>query len=105
MELAGQACAVALARVYDKTKYPRVLVCCGPGNQGGDGLVAARHLGTRIVPFHLLTLLRSLVVLGFFGYKTSVFMPKPGSKEIYRVCFTRLSPEDKGGQLTKTLSL
>lgn len=45
MELAGQACAVALARVYDKTKYPRVLVCCGPGNQGGDGLVAARHLG------------------------------------------------------------
>ena len=51
MELAGQACAVALARVYDKTKYPRVLVCCGPGNQGGDGLVAARHLGTRTVPF------------------------------------------------------
>ena len=45
MELAGQACAVALARVYDKAEYPRVLVCCGPGNQGGDGLVAARHLG------------------------------------------------------------
>ena len=45
MELAGQACAVALARVYDKDKHPRVLVCCGPGNQGGDGLVAARHLG------------------------------------------------------------
>lgn len=51
MELAGQACAVALARVYDKTKYPRVLVCCGPGNQGGDGLVAARHLGTKPIPF------------------------------------------------------
>jgi len=65
MELAGQACAVALARVYDKTKYPRVLVCCGPGNQGGDGLVAARHLG-------------------LFGYKPSVFLPKPGSKEIYQ---------------------
>jgi len=65
MELAGQACAVGLAKVYDKNKYPRVLVCCGPGNQGGDGLVAARHLG-------------------FFGYKTSVFMPKPGSKEIYQ---------------------
>jgi len=66
MELAGQACAVALATVYDKAKYPRVLVCCGPGNQGGDGLVAARHLE-------------------FFGYKTSVFIPKLGSKkEIYQ---------------------
>ena len=54
MELAGQACAVAVARVYDKAKYPRVLVCCGPGNQGGDGLVAARHLGTpRPIPFLL----------------------------------------------------
>lgn len=50
MELAGQACAVALARVYDRDKYPRVLVCCGPGNQGGDGLVAARHLGVQTVP-------------------------------------------------------
>lgn len=56
MELAGQACAVALARAYDKTKYPRVLVCCGPGNQGGDGLVAARHLGTRPVPFRFVAL-------------------------------------------------
>jgi NAD(P)H-hydrate epimerase len=45
MELAGLACAQVLARVYDKERYPRVLVCCGPGNQGGDGLVAARHLG------------------------------------------------------------
>ena len=45
MELAGLACAQTLATVYDKDRYPRVLVCCGPGNQGGDGLVAARHLG------------------------------------------------------------
>lgn len=46
MELAGLACAQTLASVYGKDKHPRVLVCCGPGNQGGDGLVAARHLGT-----------------------------------------------------------
>jgi len=45
MELAGLACAQALAKVYDSKSHSRVLVCCGPGNQGGDGLVAARHLG------------------------------------------------------------
>ncbi|THU97125.1 YjeF N-terminal domain-like protein [Dendrothele bispora CBS 962.96] len=65
MELAGLACAQTLARVYNKDKYPRVLVCCGPGNQGGDGLVAARHLG-------------------MFGYQPTIYMPKPGSKDIYQ---------------------
>ncbi|KAI0755053.1 YjeF N-terminal domain-like protein [Daedaleopsis nitida] len=65
MELAGLACAQTLATVYHKEKYPRVLVCCGPGNQGGDGLVAARHLG-------------------MFGYKPTIWMPKPGSKDIYQ---------------------
>jgi hypothetical protein len=34
MELAGLACAQTLAKVYAKETYPRVLVCCGPGNQG-----------------------------------------------------------------------
>ncbi|KAI0354886.1 YjeF N-terminal domain-like protein [Trametes cingulata] len=65
MELAGLACAQALATVYSREKYPRVLVCCGPGNQGGDGLVAARHLG-------------------MFGYKPTIWYPKPGSKDIYK---------------------
>ncbi|KAH7905449.1 YjeF N-terminal domain-like protein [Hygrophoropsis aurantiaca] len=65
MELAGLACAQALATVYNKDQYSRVLVCCGPGNQGGDGLVAARHLG-------------------MFGYKPTIYMPKPGSKDIYK---------------------
>ena len=54
MELAGLACAQTLATVYGKDKYPRVLVCCGPGNQGGDGLVAARHLGACINCFLLM---------------------------------------------------
>ena len=44
MELAGLACAQTLAYVYPLESHKRVLVCCGPGNQGGDGLVAARHL-------------------------------------------------------------
>ncbi|KLO15221.1 hypothetical protein SCHPADRAFT_902641 [Schizopora paradoxa] len=65
MELAGLACAQTVAKVYNKEKYPRVLVCCGPGNQGGDGLVAARHLSQ-------------------FGYAPVLFMPKPGGKDIYK---------------------
>ncbi|KAH9980054.1 YjeF N-terminal domain-like protein, partial [Lactifluus volemus] len=54
MELAGLACAQTLAAVYDKERYSRVLVCCGPGNQG------------------------------MFGYKPTIWMPKPGSKDIYK---------------------
>jgi len=70
MELAGLACAQTLAKVYGKDKYTRVLVCCGPGNQGGDGLVAARHLS-------------------MFGYKPTIYMPKPGSKDIYQRLHTQ----------------
>ena len=49
MELAGLSCATAIAQTYPinglKNKDdPTVLLCCGPGNNGGDGLVCARHL-------------------------------------------------------------
>ena len=37
MELAGLSAAQAIAKVYDNSKYSRVLICCGPGNNGGDG--------------------------------------------------------------------
>ena len=44
MELAGLSCAAAIHRCYPPASHPTVLVCVGPGNNGGDGLVAARHL-------------------------------------------------------------
>lgn len=58
MELAGLSCAEAVFRTYPPLKgFRRVLVACGPGNQGGDGLVAARHLK-------------------HFGYEPIVWYPK-----------------------------
>ncbi len=44
MELAGLSVAEAVWRARPPSKWKRVLVVCGPGNNGGDGLVAARHL-------------------------------------------------------------
>ncbi|KAF9161722.1 hypothetical protein DFQ26_004214 [Actinomortierella ambigua] len=57
VELAGFSVAQAITKVYDKNQYSRVLVCSGPGNNGLDGLVAARHLS-------------------MFGYKPVVYYPK-----------------------------
>eukprot|EP00760_Papus_ankaliazontas_P029806 PhM_4_TR4473/c0_g1_i1/m.87450 len=44
MELAGLSVATAIQQEYPADDMNRVLVVCGPGNNGGDGLVAARHL-------------------------------------------------------------
>jgi hydroxyethylthiazole kinase-like uncharacterized protein yjeF len=44
MENAGRAVVDALARSVDGLQRKRILVCCGKGNNGGDGLVVARHL-------------------------------------------------------------
>ncbi|XP_037812513.1 NAD(P)H-hydrate epimerase isoform X1 [Lucilia sericata] len=64
MELAGLSCAHAIAKCFDATKHKRVLVCCGPGNNGGDGLVCARHL----------TLM---------GYTPYIYYPKPTPNPLY----------------------
>jgi hydroxyethylthiazole kinase-like uncharacterized protein yjeF len=45
MELAGLAVAQAVYQiVQEEPQRQNILVICGPGNNGGDGLVAARHL-------------------------------------------------------------
>lgn len=68
MELAGYSCAVTIAKCYPLEKMTRdngaVLVCCGPGNNGGDGLVCARHLK-------------------LFGYRPTVFYPKKPNKPLF----------------------
>ncbi|XP_017030289.1 NAD(P)H-hydrate epimerase [Drosophila kikkawai] len=64
MELAGLSCAHAVAKCFPPESHSRVLVCCGPGNNGGDGLVCARHLS-------------------LMGYKPVIYYPKPTPKPLY----------------------
>lgn len=45
-------------------RYSSALIVCGPGNNGGDGLVAARHMA-------------------LFGYKVAVHYPKRTPKPLY----------------------
>ncbi|PVH31962.1 hypothetical protein PAHAL_9G273800 [Panicum hallii] len=71
MELAGLSVAAAVAEVYKLSEHTRVLIICGPGNNGGDGLVAARHL------YH-------------FGYRPSVCYPKRTPKPLYSGLVTQL---------------
>ena len=62
MELAGLAVAQAVALAFPPSSHPRVLVAAGPGNNGGDGLVAARHLS-------------------LFGYDVEVCYPVRSARE------------------------
>ncbi|XP_059071493.1 uncharacterized protein LOC131062988 [Cryptomeria japonica] len=71
MELAGLSVATSIAEVYKPNEYNRVLIICGPGNNGGDGLVAARHL------YH-------------FGYMPFVCYPRRTDKPLYHGLVTQL---------------
>lgn len=66
MELAGFACARAIQASYPPSTHPRLVVAAGPGNQGGDGLVAARHAK-------------------LWGYSVNVWYPKQGKTDIFKV--------------------
>ena len=46
MEVAGRGCAERIQDVYGPLRDEAVAVLCGKGNNGGDGLVVARHLLT-----------------------------------------------------------
>ncbi|PVH76302.1 YjeF N-terminal domain-like protein [Cadophora sp. DSE1049] len=65
MELAGLSVSQAIYRVHPPNRGRRILVACGPGNNGGDGLVAARHL------WH-------------YGYKPTIYYPKQSKNDLYQ---------------------
>jgi NAD(P)H-hydrate epimerase len=67
MELAGLSVAECVAESFppQPSAGTRVLVVAGPGNNGGDGLVAARHLAHS-------------------GYEPYVWYPKPTDRDLYR---------------------
>ncbi|KAF1922785.1 meiotically up-regulated gene 182 protein [Didymella exigua CBS 183.55] len=65
MELAGLSVSQALFKLHPLSAGKRILVACGPGNNGGDGLVAARHL------FH-------------YGYQPTIYYPKQSKNELYQ---------------------
>jgi len=50
MENAGHRVVEFLEREYSPLAKHRILVVCGKGNNGGDGLVVARQLYTRVKP-------------------------------------------------------
>lgn len=50
MERAGSAFASFLENGHNLQKYSKIYVFCGPGNNGGDGLVVARKLAEKQLP-------------------------------------------------------
>ncbi|KAK7511904.1 YjeF N-terminal domain-containing protein [Phyllosticta citriasiana] len=64
MELAGLSVSQAVYKLHPPSKGKRILVACGPGNNGGDGLVAARHLH-------------------HYGYEPTIYFPKQSKNELY----------------------
>ena len=63
MEIAGLAVSQVILKEYPiQSKKQKVLILCGPGNNGGDGLVCGRYLK-------------------IFGYEVDIFYPKQSKNE------------------------
>ncbi|MFQ5656941.1 MAG: NAD(P)H-hydrate dehydratase, partial [Candidatus Methylomirabilales bacterium] len=56
MENAGAGAVREMERYFPRLNQSRVAVVCGKGNNGGDGLVVARHLANRGVRIQILLL-------------------------------------------------
>ncbi|MCL5772837.1 MAG: NAD(P)H-hydrate dehydratase [Firmicutes bacterium] len=56
MENAGLSVVSALERKFSDLSSKKVLIICGSGNNGGDGMVAARHLANRGVSLQVAAL-------------------------------------------------
>lgn len=56
MENAGAGAVREMERYFPRLYRSRVAVLCGKGNNGGDGLVVARHLANRGIPIQVLLL-------------------------------------------------
>lgn len=65
-ELAGMSCAQAILKCYARSEIEkRILICCGPGSNGGKGMVCARHLA-------------------ILGYECSIYYPNRNDEQLYR---------------------
>lgn len=63
MELAGLTVAQIIHKYFPPSaQYKNVFIAIGPGNNGGDGLVAARHLA-------------------IFGYSVTIYKPKTDKEQ------------------------